>query len=514
MRTIYGHFSNLHHEKIIFELERKYNFEPVYWLSTDSIFELISKKYDNLIFHDTILARRNIRPNGFLDSDYPALDELTLLRYSNYESIALSMMNRFDSDGSMFPYTQRIEYYYAELRYWIGVINSIKPDLFVSYVVPHAVTDYILYAVCKENGIPVLMIDATAIVDKYFLITNSIEDHSKSIKTAMRVGSSLQVKYQSDIDNFLARLRSSYSIAMPKYMDMQKKYSELNSFWKEKNADLKMLLRGIFGSNFPMGKQHVKINRIPLKKEGSTLKEFSYVLYKYQSNRRKRKLKKIYSNIAMMPDFKNKYIYFAANYQPEATTSPSAGVFVYLLMILRMISYMLPDGWKIYYKEHPATFWPIFEGDMCRSEEYYELLMEIPNLQVVPLETSSFELIDSSRAVASATGTAVLEGVVRGKPGLLFGESWFSGMKSIYRIRTNQDLEAAFKEIEKGILPNEKDIRSYLSAACESSFPDLLIRDYNERINQVSDPDLEMRKIADAIGISYNRLILDSKQSN
>ncbi|TGK30934.1 hypothetical protein EHQ12_10770 [Leptospira gomenensis] len=508
IRAIYGSFMYDLHELVISSLKRNYNFEPIYWLSSVSTFDKISREYPDAILHDVISARRGIRPDSIQDSEFPALDETEIHKYSRYESVALTMMDRFDATGSMFPYRQRIEYYYSELRYWIGIVDSLKPDVFVSYVIPHAVTDYILYAVCKEKKIPVLMVDATAVVDRYFLIINSIENHSFFISERLKTNRKKKSEtIEKDVEQFIGKLKSSYELAIPKYMNMQKDHSSKNPFWKEKWDDFKILIDGIFSKSRPFGKQHVKFNTIPIKRNGATLNQISFILYKYWSNHNRRRLLRLYRNLSASPSFDEKYIYFAANYQPEATTSPSSGIYANLVLIIRLLSSLLPADWKIYYKEHPATFWSITEAHMSRDEEYYRLLSEIPKLRIIPTEVPSFDLIDHAAAVASATGTAVLEGVVRGKPGLLFGESWFCGMKSIFRIHSREDLKRALDKIQTGYRPNEKEIREYLYAACEAAFPDLLIRDFHKRIGHAEDPDSEMRKIADAIGVTYKRSI-------
>ena len=50
------------------------------------------------------------------------------------------------------------------------------------------------------------------------------------------------------------------------------------------------------------------------------------------------------------------YLFFAAPYQPEAFSNLINDVYEDVFLILDLLCAHLPKDWKIYYKEHPATF--------------------------------------------------------------------------------------------------------------------------------------------------------------
>jgi hypothetical protein len=67
----------------------------------------------------------------------------------------------------------------------------------------------------------------------------------------------------------------------------------------------------------------------------------------------------------------------------------------------------------------------------------------------VPVDADPFELIDRALAVFSVAGTIGWEGMVRGKPVVCFGPSWYEHYTpGVLRVRTGADLEgiAAFSE--------------------------------------------------------------------
>jgi hypothetical protein len=78
-----------------------------------------------------------------------------------------------------------------------------------------------------------------------------------------------------------------------------------------------------------------------------------------------------------------------------------------------------------------------------RNADFYRAVSSLPSTYLVPLERDTFELIDSSVAVATITGTVGLEALCRGKRVIVFGEANytdFAGVMVIDARATKSDL--------------------------------------------------------------------------
>lgn len=170
-------------------------------------------------------------------------------------------------------------------------------------------------------------------------------------------------------------------------------------------------------------------------------------------------------------DFSVPYIYCPIHYQPEATTSPLGEQFVNQHLVVEMLAYNAPKGWKIYVKEHMAQFMYNLWGEPNRSKEYYDRLKAIPNVELVPLEVDSYTLIDKCQAVSTISGAVSMEAPVRGKAVLAFGHAViYYPCEGIFYTPTNIALKEALAKVQAGYKPDLNKIRLFIKAVEENSF--------------------------------------------
>jgi hypothetical protein len=79
----------------------------------------------------------------------------------------------------------------------------------------------------------------------------------------------------------------------------------------------------------------------------------------------------------------------------------------------------------------------------------------------VPLTYNSFELIDHAKASATVSGTVGWESVVRGKPALLFGYSWYRDCRGVFVTHTIEEGQKAIQKIENGYKINSDEIKCF-----------------------------------------------------
>ena len=222
--------------------------------------------------------------------------------------------------------------------------------------------------------------------------------------------------------------------------------------------------------------------------------------------RSKKKLKKIYDKYVVKFDNSKKYIYFAAQFQPEATTTEVGSYFENYYLVLDLLSSVIPDDWIIYFKENPTIFSrsPKVARRTTRDENYYKKITKLKKIKLVSIETNTFDLIDNAQAVATVTGTAAWEAVVRGVPSMSFGNAWYSGCASIFSINNINDARVAIKKIINGYKPHQSDIERYTAAIEKVASKNIIPqKNFNIEIAKHENPEKILIKIADEFHDAY-----------
>jgi len=135
------------------------------------------------------------------------------------------------------------------------------------------------------------------------------------------------------------------------------------------------------------------------------------------------------------PDLECDFVLFALHMQPEATTHPLGGPYGDQARAIQKLRGMIPDGWKIYVKEHHAGF-----GGL-RDPHFYMRLRSIPDVELVGAATALEPLLAGCRFASTITGTIGWEAISGGKPVLTFGHAWYNGLPGVFRIEDEPDCE-------------------------------------------------------------------------
>lgn len=501
-KVIYSYIGNDSRRYIVEHLDKECDWRPVLFHGTEDVFQLVKDHYPNAIPADSTKLR-----NGYFNysdiGEVKPLDAKIINKLSEHESNCLSWLQ--DTTGWNFSYQERRRYYYDILKYWNTVINNLKPDIFIAYTWPHLPSDYPLYLLCKHYySIPVLFLDIVPHFDQhYHTVACSLENLSEQFVQYYRSDASRQTS--EVVKNYLTKLRSDNPGKpghIAKYYDHLDKLKAGN--YKNYIQMFKYLLSGralkISGATF-------KKNQAPWGSEKSQLTFLDSFIFKEKIRRNNKALKSFYEGFATKPSYDEKYIYFAAPYQPESISNIAPGVYEDPFLVLDILSNVIPDDWKVYYKEHPNTFHEMDRGSLSRSKSYYNDLRNNRKIMFIPTSTDTFTLIDNSEAVATAGGTVGWEAVVRGKPALVFGSLWYQECKSVFTIAAYQDAVNAISKVREGYVPDSKDVERYAQSIFLASNKDLVtMTGYAELIKKRSDPQNEMIRIANAFIKAYRRL--------
>lgn len=355
------------------------------------------------------------------------------------QAVFMAMIDRYAIYKDI-PYTERKKQYLDHLRHWNHILNTKKIDLLLLNHTPHQCFDYVLYCLCKHKGIRTLHLERAFIIDAFFVAEDyqasavELKDHLKKLQVEFNDPSKtipLSPKFEEYITNQTEKVEKPY------FTGARDDHLNTKSFiQKWSRIGIKMIF----------------------KKPGLVLSSILSPSF-WHRKLKQHKAGNMYDLNTTQPDFNVKYIYVPLHMQPEETTCPMAGVFNDQDLIVKMLAAHLPKDVLIYVKEHPA------QGELGRSGEFYQSMIDIPSVRFVPRSTDTFQLISNSIAVATATGTAGYEGLFRGKPAMIFGHRFYQYAPHVYQIHSNADCINALDEIVNNKKkPTLRDMRLFLKA--------------------------------------------------
>jgi len=431
-----------------------------YWIH-GGLLEVDVSLFPRTIFHRHEDAMEGVPPKELQRADFPLPDETLILSLARAESDLLVMMNkRYEPMGV----DERKHFYYELIRYWHGALKRMKPDMIIFPAVPHTPYIFVIYSLAKLLGIRTVMFDFTRVNDR-LLLMNDYKEGSPALKREMQ--------------------NSFHRGASPEILSPEtRKYYEQETSGKldAVPSDMTQII-GRYS-----GKEWLRLKLKALWWSIHTFTFFEHVAHflfkKFWHN-----LRTEYQSVQSSPDFTKRYIYLPLHYQPECSTSPLGSVFVDQLLMVKTLSESLPEGWFIYVKEHPTQWLARGAGYLShRYRGYYRQMATFPNVRVIPLETNSYHLIYSARAVATVTGTAGWEAILRSKPALMFGYAWYRDCPGVFRVDGPTSCKAAIRKIEEGFTIDKPAVIGYL-AAFEKASVHGYVESYCKELSTLSEKE-------------------------
>lgn len=382
---------------------------------------------------------------------YPPLDSKIIQMMKPYESMAIKIAMRY-SEYPITEYEDAKYRYYCFLRYWKDFIDANKIGAIFFDETPHNLCKYVLYGLAITLKIKTLMITPTGIRGQY-AYGNTVETIGSAIGNAFtnntidyeKVELSGVVKqyYEDSLQNkneASADPKSKEKWARTVYEITYKRYDAsvpLLDYWYH---NMRLLAASILKRRGLSYYNDNKYNADDLKflKQVKVAKQHDLCsLIDYQK-------------MAKQPDFQQQYVYFPLQQNPELTLMPLSGEFAEQYTSIQLLAKILePWGIYVYVKEYYIQKY--------RENNFWKAIKGINNVVLIDSDVSSRILIDNSIAVASQTGTVLLEGVFANKPALAFGDGvYWKGMPGIYRIH---DLEEGRKVI-KGIIDKSYSVNN------------------------------------------------------
>ncbi len=129
------------------------------------------------------------------------------------------------------------------------------------------------------------------------------------------------------------------------------------------------------------------------------------------------------------------FVYVPLHNQPEMSTSSLGGIYRDQVLMIEHLAQRLPSGWRIYVKENPR------QAGYARGPMFFHRLGRIEAVQYVPSNTNTHALSSKAKFVATVSGTAGWEAIRKGRPAVVFGNSWYKSLPGCFRWSDDLDLE-------------------------------------------------------------------------
>ena len=279
-------------------------------------------------------------------------------------------------------------------HYFASALESKKINLVMFAVPPHYGPDYLLYVIAKNLGIETVLCHQSLFPNRFF--------HSREIDDMGIYQQARPSKINEPFlvpEGFKKELFYMDKVKIPKTRPI---LSLINDLRKKtlKNSGKPLSISGVF-QKFTESRQH---------------------------------LHAMNNKIHLSADLEKPYVYFPLQLQPEMTTSALGRGFSDQLTAIECISQIIPPDWSIFVKENPK------QSYRQRGAHFFDRLSKIPNAVYINRKISTYALMEKARFVSTITGTAGWEAISGGKPVLVFGQPWYSGLPGVSTYRQGMDL--------------------------------------------------------------------------
>ena len=364
-----------------------------------------------------------------------------------YSDIIFNQYNTFHK----FKKNKILQIFEQEIRFYERILDEIKPDFLVIRMTDYS-KNQILHQLCNARSIPILTLGHTRLGSRCMITTETdlIEEYEKNSELKDE-----QERDFKELKTYIQKYAKEQSDFIIKYKNSTKeKISAAFYFFTEvRNKNYKNYYEH-YGRTF------------------SNLLKNEIQFYFQKKIRRK-----FIDNNAIRKTISNeKYVYFPLQYEPERSILIAAPFYTNQLEVIRNIAKSLPVNYFLYVKEHPGQ-----SKKGWRSKDFYQKIIEMPNVRLIHYSISSEDLIRNASLVMTITGTAGLEAMFEQKPAIIFARTIYSDLPSVQII---QNLEELPKTIRKSLKDKVKlaDLNNYVKYIEQNSF------EFN------SEPSIEVKK--------------------
>jgi hypothetical protein len=472
MRVIYLLPSGPIWDQVVQVLDKERRICPVLFIGDKQSRYL--QDYQKIPWYPAEKIKQGLIESDAITGNLDPLDSKILTAMSRYEVIAYEMMSRIFLNSTMGTFIERRWYFHRLIRISLTLLKWYRPNIIVAASGPHRVYDYILERVALLYGIPYIFPHDMVLPHLCCFTDSQYRNFNPKFNTQEVVGR--KSRASPKMTNAIVRLRGDYAQGKPIML-------AANSFFASgSNTATASWLGSYKAGKWRLGRCGGFLKALLLQSQSSGViafsrnrktgqmvagdtKQFWIRRQQVRTLNRTRRLRKWYHRNAESPDMSRKFAFFSASYQPERSSVPDGHHFFDNKLVFSILEKSVPEGWGLYFREHPATLfrWPI-PVDQARELLHYEQIREAcPRVRFIGQDVTPFELIDNCQVAIALTGTVLWEALIRGKPALAFGDTWLNHAPGVYRVRSLDDCRAALDQIVDGFTFSEERLLDFLT---------------------------------------------------
>jgi len=184
-------------------------------------------------------------------------------------------------------------------------------------------------------------------------------------------------------------------------------------------------------------------------------------------------------NLTKDVDKTKPFIYFPLHSEPERTLLIAAPFYTNQLEVVTHLARSIPVGYKLYVKDHPVS--PL-KG--YRKTSFYKEIMNHPNVVLLHPSVKREDVLPFCSLVATISGTAALEAALFGKPSIVFADTVFDMLPSVFRVKAIEELPQLLKTALKTKV-NAEDVKEYVKYMDELSFEYNVVKVHHHFYNRI-----------------------------
>lgn len=481
-------------------LESELGWKPSYWITQPDLRDAVAARFPDAILHDFTDANRGLNDPMDRARRTPSDPEL-MVRDGLLVRQGLEVVSRHVLGNAMTA-NQQASFFFDRLDYALGVTQALNLQVLVLNSTPHSVMEFCFYAAFRLLGRKVRMLSLTGFQGKQVVLPTAGDAPLGLDRLAALAGDDLSEEGRAELQRLLDREQDHTPWYIQRKRERERAQSKLNDVADalidegryppgmvdfdqparipRKPAGLigklKSMLRGKDKVVDAFSRKHQAKHDLPMarafayRSTGHAAPEITwkqYYTYRDWVLLTKRRWRRHYERLASGFDPQvstaSPYVYFALHYQPERSTCPDGGVYADQILALRTIVQALPDGWRLLVKEHPSQFLWQTEGELGRWDGYYDQILALGPVELVPLAASSEQLIRTAAAVVTITGTVGWEACLGGTPAITLARPWYAAPGLVLSARNAADLRDAFAQVQAGWRPDPRAIAAHLA---------------------------------------------------
>lgn len=394
-------------------------------------------------------------------NELPTVSKELMEKMLPYESMALHIgMRRFNYPTT--EYDEEKRKYLQHLRYWNYMFDKYKINLIVTHCIPHSQGMYVVYGLAQVKKIPMLIWHQTGgLFNNRCVWGYSLESLGKSIGERYIALSQNQENEDFELDD---DIKDAYNSVKPEFdkgertkydLKMRKRNNDiyLKGYKFKKKLYINSYLRAVAKSIIRTGGiQQYRNNATWFRLTRRHLFAVKYFVRHLSCTISE------YDRMAENADYSQKYILYLPQVYPEASVIPAAGVFGEQYNSIQMLARAAEKkGAFVYVKEHPQLPY--------RPWNFYSEIASIKNVKLIKSTEYSYDLMQNCLAVATQTGTCILEAIIMHKPVLVFGSGYFwKKAPGLFEITAESQGADVIEMLLNGYDISDADVKRYFYA--------------------------------------------------